>query len=384
MKRFIGLLLATAAVPATAQTVGQATPPSSTSAPAGSVDPACPPEHAAMGHCVPTSAAAPAPSVTAAPPAAPADPSCPPEHAAMGHCTPAAASGEPAGAPADPNCPPEHAAMGHCVPRAAAGSPVGEASPPAAGAAPPVAPPPPAAYGGPDHAAETVFGAAEMAAAREQLRKEHGAITTSKVLVDLLEARIQDGRDGYAVDAQAWYGGDIDRLWLKGEGEGEFGHKPESVELQALWSHALDPWFNLQAGIRYDFRPDPERAYAVLGIQGLAPYWFEVDGALFLSDEGDLSARFEAEYDQRITQQLILQPRVEFDLAAQDVPELGIGAGLSKAEAGLRLRYEFVPEFAPYVGVNYERAFGDTADFARAVGEDVGGWSLVLGLRTWF
>jgi copper resistance protein B len=383
MKTLIAVLLATAAVPATAQTGGQDTPPSSASTPA-SVDPACPPEHAAMGHCVPKSAAAPAPGATAAPPAAPTEPSCPPEHAAMGHCTPAASSGEPAGAPADPNCPPEHAAMGHCVPKATAGAAAGDAAPQPSSAAPPVAPPPPAAYGGPEHAAETVFSAGEMAAAREQLRREHGAITTSKVLVDLLEARIQDGRDGYVVDAQAWYGGDIDRLWLKGEGESEFGHKPESVELQALWSHALDPWFNLQTGVRYDFRPDPERAYAVLGIQGLAPYWFEVDGALFLSEKGDLSARFEAEYDQRITQQLILQPRFEFDLAAQDVPELGIGAGLSKAEAGLRLRYEIVPEFAPYIGVNYERAFGDTADFARAGGEDVGGWSLVLGLRTWF
>lgn len=355
MKQMIALLLATVAVPVVAQTAGHDTPPPSRSAPA-SADPACPPEHAAKGHCVPKGAAAPAPGVTAAPPAAPTDPSCPPEHAAMGHC----------------------------VPRASAGASAGDTAPQPSSAAPPVAPPPPAAYGGPAHAAETVYGATAMAAAREQLRKEHGAITTSKLLVDLLETRIRGGRDGYAVDAQAWYGGDIDRLWVKGEGEGEFGHKPESVELQALWSHALDPWFNLQAGIRYDFRPDPQRAYAVLGIEGLAPYWFEVDGALFLSDKGDLSARFEAEYDQRITQQMILQPRIELDLAAQDVPELGIGAGLSRGEAGLRLRYELVPEFAPYVGVSYERALGDTADFARADGEDVGGWSFVLGLRTWF
>jgi copper resistance protein B len=271
--------------------------------------------------------------------------------------------------------------MGHCTPKGA--SPQPEAASPQTGARG-VAPPPPAAYSGPDHAADAVFGSAEMAAAREQLRKEHGAMTTSKVLIDLLEVRIRDGRDGYAVDAQAWYGGDINRLWLKAEGEGEFGHKPESIEAQALWSHALDPWFNLQTGVRYDFRPDPERTHLVLGIQGLAPYWFEVDGALFLSNKGDLTARVEAEYDQRITQRLILQPRVEVDLAAQDVPDLGIGTGLSHAEAGLRLRYEFVPEVAPYVGVSYERAFGDTARYARAEGEDTDGWSFVVGLRTWF
>jgi len=204
------------------------------------------------------------------------------------------------------------------------------------------------------------------------------------VLIDQFETRIQSGRDGYAWDAQAWYGGAINRLWIKTEGEGTFGGGIEAAEVQALWSRAIDPWFNVQAGVRYDFRPEPERGYLVLGIQGLAPYWFEVDGAFFLSQKGDLSARFEGEYDQRITQQLILQPRVDLDFSLQDVPELRIGSGLSSAEAGLRLRYEFVPEFAPYVGVHYGRAFGDTARLRRAAGEDVGGWSFLVGVRTWF
>lgn len=154
--------------------------------------------------------------------------------------------------------------------------------------------------------------------------------------------------------------------------------------MQALWSRALDPWFNLQAGLRYDIRPQPDRGYLVVGVQGLAPYWFEVDGAIFLSERGHVSARFEGEYDLRITQRLILQPRLELDLALQNDRAIGIGAGLSSAEAGLRLRYEFVPEFAPYVGLEYERAFGNTADFRRADGEDVGGLRLVLGVRTWF
>lgn len=249
---------------------------------------------------------------------------------------------------------------------------------------PPVAPPSAAARSGPAHAADAIFPADQMVEARGIFRDEHGRIRTYRVLIDELEARIQNGRDGYAWDAQAWYGGAINRLWIKTEGEGTFGASPEQAEIQALWSRAIDPWFNVQAGVRYDFRPDPERGYLVLGIQGLAPYWFEVDGALFLSEKGDLSARFEGEYDQRITQRLILQPRVEFELAAQDVPEIGVGSGLSTAELGLRLRYEFVPEFAPYVGVHYERAFGDTADFRRAAGDRVGGWSLVMGVRTWF
>jgi copper resistance protein B len=276
---------------------------------------------------------------------------------------------------------------GHDMNAGAAGDPhAGHAMPGHSPAIPdpPVAPPPPGAFSGPANAADTVFGPQDMADARDQLRSEHGDITLSKVMIERLEVRIRDGRDGYAWDGQAWYGGDIDKLWIKSEGEGSFGESPESAEVQVLWSHALDPWFNLQTGVRYDFRHNPDRAHLVLGVQGLAPYWFEVDGALFLSEKGDLTARFEAEYDQRLTQKLILQPRVEFDLAAQNVPEIGVGSGLSKAEAGLRLRYEFVPEFAPYVGVEYERAFGDTADFSRAAGEKIGGWSFLVGLRTWF
>jgi copper resistance protein B len=251
--------------------------------------------------------------------------------------------------------------------------------------APPAGPPPPAALAGPAHAADTVFAPAAMAEAREQVRAEHGGMNAYKFTVDQLEVAVRKGRDGYAwEDVQFWYGGDLNKLWLKSEGEGTFGEGVESAEVQALWSRAVAPFFDLQAGLRYDIRPKPDRAHLVLGLQGLAPYWFEIDAAAFLSDKGDLTARLEGEYDLRVTQQLILQPRVEVELAAQDVPELGIGSGLSTAEAGLRLRYEFVPEFAPYVGVEYQRAFGDTADFRRAEGEDAGGWSLVLGVRAWF
>lgn len=270
---------------------------------------------------------------------------------------------------------------GHIMPAADPHAGHGMATEPAA---PPVAPPPPGALAGPANAADTLFGAGTMAAAREQLRREHGAITTSKLLVDRLEWMIRDGRDGYAWDGEGWIGGDIDKLWIKSEGEGDIGGRPEQAEVQLLWSHAINPWFDLQAGLRYDFRPDPERAHLALGVQGLAPYWIEIDAAAFLSDKGDLTARFEAEYDQRITRRLILQPRIELDLAAQDVPELGIGSGLSTAEAGLRLRYQIVPEFTPYVGLQYERSFGDTRAYRRAAGEDEGGWSLLVGIRTWF
>jgi copper resistance protein B len=202
-------------------------------------------------------------------------------------------------------------------------------------------------------------------------------------LVDRAEARFGPHRT-YAWEGHFWWGGDIDKLWLKSKGEGEFAGGLENLELQALWSRAIDPWFDLQMGVRQDFRPRPERTHAVLGVHGLAPYWFEVEAMLFLSHRGELGARFKGEYDLRITQRLVLQPALELDFSFQDVPELRRGAGLSTAEAGARLRYEIQPNLAPYIGLHFERAFGRTADFARHAGGKTEGLSFVAGIRTWF
>ncbi len=234
-----------------------------------------------------------------------------------------------------------------------------------------------------DHAADKVFPPAEMAAARAVLFGEHGHMPWSKVLIDKAEYRPGGHGDGYAWDARASWGGDIDRFVLKSEGEGA-SSRLEEAEVEALYSRAIGPYFNLEGGVRQDIQPRPRRTYAVLGVEGLAPYWFDVEGRLFLSDKGDLSARFEGSYDLRLTQRLILEPRAEANLAAQDDRATGVGSGLSDVELGLRLRYAVTPEFAPYVGVNYRRKFGDTADFARAAGEDAGETRLVLGLRAWF
>ena len=247
----------------------------------------------------------------------------------------------------------------------------------------PVGPPPPEALQGPENASDVAWGKAAMESGRAVLFREHGDMRVSRILVDQLEARAGDGRDGYFVNAEGWYGGDIDKLWLKTEIEGAFGRKAEQAEFQALWSHALDPWFNLQTGVRLDAEPDT-RGRLVLGVEGLAPYWVEVDAAAFLSDKGDVTARIEAEHDMRVTQKLILQPRAEFDFSLQDIPRERIGSGISKAELGLRLRYQIVPNFAPYVGVAYERAFGDTRSFLRADGDDPSSLNFVVGLRTWF
>ena len=244
----------------------------------------------------------------------------------------------------------------------------------------PAAPaPPPAA----DNAADRFYPADRMAKARAALLKE-GRFTTLAARIDRLEVRSNKGKDGYAWEGEAWYGGDIDRIVIASEGEGSFGEVPEQAELRAVWRHALDPWWNLQMGVRHDVRPDPERSYAVLGVQGLAPYWFEAEGQVFVSNKGDVHLRAAAGYDQRITQRLILEPEFEINAALQDVPELGIGRGIESIELGARLRYEIKREFAPYVGLHWERKLGRTADFARAHGEGTGGMSAVFGLRAWF
>ena len=235
-----------------------------------------------------------------------------------------------------------------------------------------------------DHAADGLFGEAQMADSRAMLRHENGGMPAYSVVFNLAEYRVQKGSNAYRWDGEGWFGGDINRFVVKTEGEGAVRGGVESGEVQGLYSRAIGPWFNLQAGVRHDFKPGPARNYATIGFEGIAPYWFEVEGALFLSDKGDLLGRLEGYYDQRITQHLILQPRVELNLSAQDVPANGIGSGLSDAELGLRLRYEIKREFAPYIGVSWERKFGDSARFARARGDRVQATSLVVGIRTWF
>ncbi|MEZ5689436.1 MAG: copper resistance protein B [Caenibius sp.] len=247
----------------------------------------------------------------------------------------------------------------------------------------PMGPPPDAAYAGPAHAADAFVGADKMAASRAAVVREVSGMPVFWFQADRAEYRARSGSDGYLWDVQGYYGGDIDKFWFKSEGEGSFGEQPESAEMQGLWSHAIGPWWDVQAGIRQDLT-GAERTHAVIGVQGLAPYLFEIDAAAFLSSKGDLTARIEAELDQRITQRLILQPRVELNLSAQDIPELGVGAGLDSVEAGVRLRYEFVREFAPYLGVEQEWKVGQSADYARAAGEDPGVTNYVVGVRFWF
>jgi len=233
--------------------------------------------------------------------------------------------------------------------------------------------------------ADAFYDRDRQARARAALYKEHGGGFNYFVLGDRLEYQSNEGSPTLLFDGQGWWGGDRNKLWLKSEIEYDFSaDRFHEAEVQALWSRPIARYFDVQAGARHDFEPDPSRNYGVIGIQGLAPYWFEIDAAVFVSGHGDVTARFEAEYDLLLTQRLVLQPRTELNFAAQSVDELDIGSGLSTAELGLRLRYEFTRQFAPYVGVNWTRSVGETADFARADGDDPGALSLVAGLRFWF
>ena len=201
------------------------------------------------------------------------------------------------------------------------------------------------------------------------------------VLLDQLEWREIEGDDAQVWDLQASYGGDYSKLWFESEGERV---DDEEGRAELLWDRIVSSRWSVQAGVRQDFSAGPSRTWAALGVQGLAPYFFEVDAALYVGEQGRTAARFSGEYDLLITQRLILRPEVELDVYGKDDPENGIGSGLSSVAVGLRLRYEIRREFAPYVGLQWERRFGATADLVRDRGRDVSDLVLLAGLRAWF
>ncbi|WP_323844303.1 copper resistance protein B [Microbulbifer magnicolonia] len=209
---------------------------------------------------------------------------------------------------------------------------------------------------------------------------DHEVLLT-KVTFDQLEVRENDGG---ALKGDLWFGSDRNKLWLKTEWERDEG-ETEKAELHALYSRAIAPYWDLQMGVRHDFETESDsRNWGVIGFNGLAPYFFEVDSALFVGEDGDTALRLEAEYELLFTQQWILSPEIEADFFGQNDRDAGTGSGLSDIELGLRLRYEFTPQFAPYVGVHYEKKFGNAADFARDEGEHTSITSWVIGLHAWF
>lgn len=276
-------------------------------------------------------------------------------------------------APAAPAAPAAGAASS--APSPASDLPSGTDLP--AGAEPAPAPPT-------DHYADRDFDKIDMERARAAMMKEQGGQSFYLVMLNLAEIQLYRGQAGFRWDGEAWFGRDVDRLTIKSEGGGSFREGFENAEIQALYSRAIDPYFNLQGGVRQDLASPLHQTYAAFGIEGLAPYWFQVSAAAFVSTRGHVLARLEGYYDQYITQRFVLQPRIELNFAAQNVPEDEVGAGLVNAELGLRLRYEITREIAPYVGISYDAKVGQTAAYASEEGKATSNLSIVAGLRIWF
>ena len=292
-------------------------------------------DHAAMGHVMPSPAQE--------------EPVQPMDHAAMGHEMPTPNS--------DANAPMDHAAMGHEQ---------------AAAPSEPRTPIP-------------MLTPADRLAAFPDLagHPAHDNAIHSYLLFDRLEGWNDEEGTGVAWEVKSWIGSDLDRVWLRSEGESVDGSS-EDADIEVLYGHSISSWWDLVTGVRHDFGQAPSQTFAALGVMGQTPYKVEVEATAYLGESGQTAARVELEYDTLLTNRLILQSRVEAELYGQDDERRGIGSGLSSVDLGFRLRYEFTRKFAPYIGVVCERAFGSTADFRRDADLHTEDTRFVAGLRIWF
>jgi copper resistance protein B len=232
-----------------------------------------------------------------------------------------------------------------------------------------------------DHAADAVYGAGSMAAARELLYAEAGGMRTGALVLELAELRL-DGGTSWRVEGSGWYGGDRNRLLLRLDGEVEDGRVDEA-RLEVLYSRHVAAYWNLVAGVRGDPRPDPSRGFAALGVAGLAPYGIEMRATAYVSDEGEVEARIEADGGLQLTQRWVLEPRLTLDLSMDDVPERQLGQGVPKLELGLRLRWEHKRRFVPYFGAEWQGSFGNTARYVVDAGDDPRVLRFVAGISAW-
>lgn len=203
-------------------------------------------------------------------------------------------------------------------------------------------------------------------------------------LLDQFEDRFNGSNHSFRYDGQAWVGTDYNKLWFKSEGLVTDKGRFTDGDHEALYDRPISTFFDLQAGVRADVDSGPSRAWGALGIQGLAPYWFDLEATAYVRDQGNLAARLVASYDLLITQRLILQPQAELNLYSKSDPGRGTGPGLSDLDTGLRLRYEISRKFAPYIGVTYHGIYGQAARFAQREGESTSDLRVAFGVRAWF
>ncbi|MFZ1388414.1 MAG: copper resistance protein B [Thiolinea sp.] len=387
-------------------------------APLAQAQSTCTPEHAAMGHCtmdVPKAEAAKSVSKPDSKPEAKASSACTAEHAAMGHCKMEEASAkEPPKPVSKPKkakkkqptkakpisseakslpeksqaCTPEHAAMGHCT--------MNGSTPKASAQAKPVAKPsaPASSTCTPEHAAmghctlDSGLPVSDGSAATNIPMPYHQAMDMnddpflSKVMIDRFEVRKGDHGNPVILEADAWFGKSVDKLWLKTDIEAVDGDL-EEAQLQVLYNRAISPFWDVQAGIRHDFKP-VKRTWAALGVQGTAQYFIETDATLFLGKSGQTALNVSAEKEVMLTQKTVLIPELAMTLYGKDDHELGVGSGVSDLNVGLRLSHELRREFAPYVGVNWSKKLGKTADLAEHHGDKTQDTEFLLGIQAWF
>jgi copper resistance protein B len=205
------------------------------------------------------------------------------------------------------------------------------------------------------------------------------------VLFDQLEGRTNGPDNEFRWDGQGWVGTDMNKLWFKSEGFVEHG-KASDGDTEALYDHPIPflRYFDAQAGVRYDLDSDPGRTWGAVGVEGLAPYFFQFEPTFYFSNRDRFAGRLMGSYDLLITQRLILQPEIEMNFYSKRDPSRAIGSGLSDLDTGLRLRYEISRKFAPYIGVAYTGKFGEAADFTRAEGGIVNDVRFVFGIRVWY
>ena len=203
-----------------------------------------------------------------------------------------------------------------------------------------------------------------------------------KLMLDKFEVGRANGNNVVAWESGLWVGKDLNKLWIKSDGE-RVGGKTEGTENRFLYSRAISPFWDVQTGWRHDTAPGQSRDYFTVGLQGLAPYFFETDANISFGENDQVKLNLAFEYEMMLTQKLVLSPEVELNIYSKDDKAMGTGSGLSDMEAGLRLRYEVKREFAPYIGVNWAKKFGNTADLLEE-GEDSSETMFVAGVRIWY
>ncbi|MEO8682171.1 MAG: copper resistance protein B [Vicinamibacterales bacterium] len=211
----------------------------------------------------------------------------------------------------------------------------------------------------------------------------HDNSVNYQVLFDRFEWQRASGTNDLGWDNTSWVGKDLSRLWLRTEGHTEDGAVADA-QAQLLVGHSFARWWDVVAGVRQDVRPGSPQTWAAVGIQGLAPYWFAIEATGYVGASGRTHAKVDVEYELLVTNRLVLQPLVEVDMYGKRDPERRVGAGLSSVGAGLRLRYEFMRELAPYFGLTWDQKFGETGDFAKADGQGIRSLKFATGIRWWF